>query len=153
MTVRVDASDMRRVARSIRENASRELKAQVDKASDEQMEKLKDAVRSSASSELPHRGGLAAQVAGGTLKVDRSGEGASLSMSVAKAGGKQMDLRALDAGRLRHPVYGRWRRNTPTQRVRAGWWSKPIERAKPAISRAMGNGAEAFARELARKAR
>jgi hypothetical protein len=74
-------------------------------------------------------------------------------MSVAKRGGKQMDLRALDAGRLRHPVHGVWRRNTPTQRVRAGWWSKPIERAKPAISRAMTGAAGDFARELARKAR
>jgi hypothetical protein len=144
---------MRRVARTIRENASRELKQQLDDATDEQLERVKADVRSSASSELPHRGGLAAQVAGGTLKVDRSGEGASLSMSVTKAGGKQMDLRALDAGRLRHPVHGVWRRNTPTQRVRSGWWSRPIERAKPVISRAMGRGAEDFARELARKCR
>lgn len=79
-------------------------------------------------------------------------------VGIGRSKAKGRDVRALDEGRLRHPVYGRYRvqrrRNAVTktvsgkqltiaassayknpwveQRIPAGWFSTPFERARPA---------------------
>lgn len=58
-------------------------------------------------------------------------------VAVGKSGPKGRDVRALNAGRLRHPVFGRRRSPWVTQVVRPGWFSDPVERATPAALRAI----------------
>lgn len=62
-------------------------------------------------------------------------------VAVGKSGPKGRDVKALDAGRLRKPVFGRSRRlknggsyKNPwvLQQIGAGWFSDPFERARPA---------------------
>ena len=149
--IHVDARDMQRVARMIRETSDRELQKNFDRALQEAIEPAKEAVRSSASSELPHRGGLAAKVAGGKFRVQKQAGGVSLSMTVDKRAGGNYDLRRLDQGRLRHPVFGG--RKWVQQQVPSGWWTRPLQQMWPEITRKVNGAVEDFARELARKAR
>lgn len=62
-------------------------------------------------------------------------------VGVGESGPKGRDVVALNRGTLRHPVFGRsgrrksgssYRRPWVAQRVGAGWFSDPFERARPA---------------------
>ncbi len=59
----------------------------------------------------------------------------------------KLDLRSLDAGRLRHPLYGN-RRHWYTQRVRAGFWTKTMRKEAKTVRKAMLAVADEVAREL-----
>ncbi len=92
---------------------------------------LRRAVRASAMSTLPSRGGLNAWIARARLTVifKDAGRAAGLRVKVSrKAGdGDKADLKALDdAGSIRHPLYGN-RRFWYPQGVPAGFFSKAWE--------------------------
>ena len=63
---------------------------------------------------------------------------------------RERDLRRMDEGELRHPVYGRWRARRGVnrgkhklanpwvaQRIRVGWFTEPAQRAAPAAAKRM----------------
>jgi hypothetical protein len=79
-------------------------------------------VKASAERNLPRRGGLAARVARSKISTRTKLSGSSAGVRIVAQG--DMDVEALDAGRLRHPVFGRggW----AEQSVPQGWFSKPI---------------------------
>jgi hypothetical protein len=86
------------------------------------------AIRESAASTLPKRGGLADRVASQPFSVRTS-----LAAGKVSVVGKGMkELKDIDAGRVRHPVYGdrsRWAQ----QAVTPGFFTKPLERRAPSI--------------------
>lgn len=90
-----------------------------------------------------HRGGgkttkvesLASRVVNARYSVKtRAGGNPSIRLQATDSKGRAVNLRALDEGRVRHPVFGKWRANVPDQPVPPGWWSKPMEAAIPAVS-------------------
>lgn len=86
--------------------------------------RLVDAARNGARI-LPRRGGLAARVAAARFTLDEvrgAGSSAGIRLTVAA----DLDVEALDAGTVRHPVYGN-RRVWVSQRVSAGWLTKAVE--------------------------
>lgn len=62
-----------------------------------------------------------------------------------RATGKQVDLPAINRGRIRHPTYGRspW----VLQRVQAGFWDRAVTASKAAVDREM----QAVADDLRRR--
>lgn len=87
-------------------------------------------VRKSALETLPRRGGLAERVAGQVYRVQASYAGAGTRVRIAGQGMKELD--DIDAGRLRHPVWGNrtvWRQ----QSVKPGFFSETIRRRTPKI--------------------
>lgn len=97
-------------------------------------------VRQAAFRTLPRRGGLAERVGKQAYAVQTRLAGSSASIRIAGKGMKE--LRDIDAGRLRHPVFGdrgRWK----AQSVTPGFFSKTIERRAPSIrkdvEKAMGD--------------
>lgn len=87
-------------------------------------------VRQSAYRTLPRRGGLAERVGNQAYAVQIRLGGSSASVRIAGKGMKE--LRDIDAGRLRHPVFGdrkRWK----AQAVTPGFFSDPINRRAPSI--------------------
>lgn len=102
-------------------------------------------IRQSALETLPKRGGLAARIADQAYGVQTRLGGSSASVRLAGKGMKE--LRDIDAGRLRHPVYGdrgRW----VTQSVTPGFFSNPIERRAPRIRRDIQNAMGDIARKV-----
>ncbi|GEA79934.1 hypothetical protein [Cellulomonas uda] len=83
------------------------------------------AVKRSAIETLPARGGLnrwAATTPGITASL--SGRNPSVRITQRKRG---HDIAALDAGTVRHPIYGR-RKTWVAQDITPGFFTKPIER-------------------------
>ena len=89
-------------------------------------------IKQSALDTLPKRGGLAARVAGAKLSTSIS-LGKTVRVSIKARGVEgSMDVKAMNEGKLRHPVFGNravWR----TQTIRPHWFDLPVERGIPAI--------------------
>lgn len=78
-------------------------------------------------------------------------------VGVGKSGPRGRDVVALNRGVLRHPVFGRsgrrksgssYRRPWVAQRVGAGWFSDPFERARPAALKAIDEAVGRVAKKI-----
>jgi hypothetical protein len=102
-------------------------------------------VRASAGRTLPKRGGLAARVAEQPYAVRTSLAASGAAVKIIGQGMKE--LRDIDAGRLRHPVYGN-REVWKAQSVTPGFFSKAIARRAPFIRRDIQNAMGDIARKV-----
>lgn len=87
-------------------------------------------IREAARSQLPKSGGLADRVADQAYRVLASYAGSGARVRIGGLGMKE--LKDIDAGRLRHPVWGNrtvWRQ----QSVKPGFFSETIRRRTPEI--------------------
>lgn len=101
-------------------------------------------IRESALENLPRRGGLAAKVAAEKATVSARYSGSAARVSLRRKRG-----RGLNAGRLRHPVFG----NTDVwvqQKVPSEWFDDPIRDAAPEIRRGIQQVMEDIAAKIAR---
>lgn len=89
-------------------------------------------IKQSALDTLPRGGGLAARVAGAKLSTSIS-LGRTVRVSI-KAKGVQgsMDVKSMNLGRVRHPVFGN-RSVWYTQQIRPNWFTAPVENGLPSI--------------------
>lgn len=80
---------------------------------------------------LPASGGLGGWVAAArvTSRIGYAGRRAGVTLRGGRKSAKQRsDLVRIDAGRVRHPTFGRRRSNAwHAQAVTPGWWSTPLE--------------------------
>lgn len=72
---------------------------------------------------------------------------ARIRLQATARDGKRIDLRALNEGRLRHPLFGD-RRYWYQQQVAPGWFDRPIEANLPAFERAISVGVDNIVRQL-----
>lgn len=79
--------------------------------------------------------------------------------AIAKGTAKNRDIRALDRGTLRHPVYGRRRRNSKgwlipnpwvRQTIRSGFWTRPMKEGAPEVRKELVAVIAAVSRKIAR---
>ena len=89
---------------------------------------LKQDAKRNAKAILPKRGGLARRVAASSFstKTRIIGAGAGVSI-IAKGKGQARGVKQIDAGRVRHPIWGRKNRWV-TQSVTPGWFTKAMEK-------------------------
>ena len=131
------ARQLRLLARDL-DRAGKELRMELPKALKRAAAPMVEAIRADARERLPHRGGLAEYVAKATISVQvRTGANNASARLVGRrkqtrAGG-QVDLPAINRGRLRHPTYGHgpW----VTQTVPAGFWDDGVTHAQGAVDR------------------
>lgn len=164
--VRVDgAQELQRLARDLKAAGDKDLRRKLYRGFQHIAKPVKAAAQQGALDTLPSSGGLAAKVAAGQYRVSvRSrGSGASLQLRVsAKSGGirvdhkrkkitaGQMDLNAMDRGRLRHPVHGN-RHVWVNQKVKPGWFTKSTARSARLAHKEALKVITEVARELAAK--
>lgn len=116
----------------------------VRKAMDERlrfaMDRLRPIVVRSAGAKLPKTGGLAAIVAHSDYVVTSVGDGVQLTAT------GRVDLSAINAGRLSHPVFG----NKPnvTQDVPPGFFDDPARESEPEFRAALGEALEVVKRGI-----
>src|SRR5215217_4820608 len=120
-------AEMQRLARQLA-NASRTLLSELSDTAEDSLKPLKPAIRRSAMDTLPTRGGVDRKIAASDIRIVKKRNLVRLETRNAYA------LRTLDEGTLRHPVFGN-RRKWVTQRVRRGWWTRPVTAASPRIVR------------------
>lgn len=119
------AKDLRAADKDIKREAMRELRAAGKPAG--------EAIRTAYGAELPHRGGLADRIRRSTISVQIRAAGVSIGAQVKLR--NKHDLRSIEAGRLRHPTFGRgeW----VDQKVPAEIGGKAFEREAPMVQRHM----------------
>lgn len=93
-----------------------------------------DRVRRSALATLPRSGGLNEWVADSVLRtsVTTGARTAGVALRMRKTG---HDLKAIDAGIARHPVYGN-PKNWAVTHVHPGFFTTPLEAMKPEVTAA-----------------
>jgi hypothetical protein len=94
---------------------------------------VRRAIKARALATLPHRGGLGAWVAASrvTTQVKLSGRTAAIRLKGGRnSRGGRSDIRAIDAGRVRAPSWGkRTTASWHSQTVTAGFFTKPASEA------------------------
>lgn len=165
MEVRITGGrDLYTVSRALKKIGDTGLGKQMGKALQDAAKPLRPAIRNSAEALLPHRGGYN-EVMSKSLRfrqsVKETRTTARVAFKVWAVGPRQeRDVRAVNAGRLRHPVHGKiryikWRtrpdgtrvripdpgepRLNPwvAQKVRPGFVDRPVDRLAPDIARQM----------------
>jgi hypothetical protein len=124
--------NLKRVGRELKAAGDGKLRREMLKGIRESVKPAIPAIRESAASTLPKRGGLADRVASQPFSVRTS-----LAAGRVSVVGKGMkELIVIDKGTLFHPVFGdrsRWSR----QSVTPGFFTKPLEHRAPAIRSAV----------------
>lgn len=133
--------DLKRLG-SIYREAPQRLRSKINKALKSVSLPMVTEIPKEASRDMPRRGGLAARVADATGTVVPSLRGGNPQVALRFAGpkGKPLSLRFLEAGSVRHPVYGdrsRWTVTlVPPDQFRAAF-DKQAPAASKAVSGAM----------------
>lgn len=121
------------LSKRLRDAANKGLQREMSKQITAAMRPLTAAIRASAASTLPQSGGLAARIAKSQMRTRRRASGVSLTASNAYT------LKRIDAGSVRHPVFGHG--SWVTQAVTPGWWTRPTTaftpQARAAVQRAL----------------
>lgn len=99
---------------------------------------LKPLVQQSARKRLPRRGGLAEKVAKSRITVKKTTAGNKIGVRLV--GSNRIDIRSMDAGRLRWPVFpkpnqSRQQWKWHERHIRPGWWSEPLGSTAPRQAR------------------
>lgn len=148
------------VAQHYRAVGDRGLGRQMSKALTDVTKPLQRDIRDEADRTMPVRGGYRATVAR-SLRFRTSVSTAARSASVrlityADGKSERRDVVALDAGRLRHPVFGRSGRRGgrrvarpwATTSIRAGFYARPTRDAGDKVARQMHGVLDALYTEL-----
>lgn len=114
---------------ALRAAGDKDLRRELLKAMQRSAKPLKAAAREAAATRLPRRGGLAERVAGSRFSAKTRTAGKNAGVRIV--GASDLDLRSMDRGRLRHPVYGH--RRWVNQQIPAGWFSDALEERAPAV--------------------
>lgn len=135
------------VARRLKETGDQDLRKELYRGINRATTPLKNAAKDAARSELPKRGGLNEFVASARLSTSsRGGNNPGVRITARKAG---HDVRAIDRGRVRHPVFGN-RGVWVNQQIKPGWFTKTLEDGAPVVRRELVDVLDNVARRLAR---
>lgn len=147
MDLRIEGADqLGDVARRLKETGDKELRKELYRGIQRAAKPLSAAAQRSARANLPKRGGLNEWVASSKFSVSTSGgKDPAVRISGRKVG---HDLKALDRGRLRHPLYGN-RRRWYNQQIRPGWFSEPMTEGASGVRREIVDVLEDIARRVA----
>lgn len=117
----------RDLSRRLKEQGSygKQLRRELNKGILEALQPMIEEVKQAEETQLPKRGGLADLVAGQRIVRSTSGSG----IGIRQAGRTVKALKRLDAGQLRHPVYGN-RKVWVDQSITPGFWSKTLDSSK-----------------------
>jgi hypothetical protein len=118
------ADQLSQLARDLRAAGEKDLRRELLRGIQRAGKPLKAAARTAALTELPSRGGLAERVAGSRWAVKTRTAGRGVGVRVTGAG--DLDLRSLNRGRLRHPLYGK-RGHWFDQPVPPGWFDDAMQ--------------------------
>lgn len=141
------ADKLEHLAYKLKETGNKEMRRELFRAVNRATKPMRDAARHAARENLPRRGGLNEWVAASKFSTStRTGRDVRVAVKGNKSG---HDLRALDRGRLRHPLFGN-RSAWFTQEIRAGWFTEAMQRESPRVGRVLLTVFDVIARDLER---
>lgn len=143
-------AELRALARQISAAGDKGLGAEMGRALKRASTPVQRSIREEYG-DLPHRGGYA-PLFSKSLRFRTSlragGRSASFRLTTFADGARERrDIRSLEGGALRHPVYGR-RRNWKTTRVRGGYHQRGTDHAADEVQEQMSTVLREFAAKL-----
>lgn len=143
------AMELRWVALQLEKAHVAGLKKQLAQATRDAFKPLQREIKAEAAKTLPRRGGYAG-IMSRAVRVTVSRRGLDVTARVwARGRGQLRDVRTVNLGRLRHPVWGRRRQPWKTTQVPPGFVTRPWERMKDDIVHGTLDGLEEIARQVA----
>lgn len=119
-------AELRYVAAELRRQAARGLTNELRRAQRAAVRPLQTAIRAEAGLTLPQAGGYAPLMAR-TVKATAVGLGLKMRIRVFARGRTELrDVAAVNAGRLRHPLFGD-RKHWYVTHVRPGFVDRPVD--------------------------
>ena len=145
------AESLSRLARDLKAAGERDLRRELLKGVQRAAKPAKEAAKKAALEELPDVGGLAAEIAGSKFSA-KTNTGRNPSVRITAKGrpnrsGREHDLRSLDRGRLRHPLYGN-RGHWYNQAVKPDWFTEAMKKQAPEVRKEIVAAIDAVARKL-----
>lgn len=131
--------------KTIQRRLSRTIRDQSDHITKEQ--------RAALAAGLPHRGGLAATVAGeGKFSIRTTLAGRSAGVTIVDSW-KGHDMKAIDSGVIRHPFWGRWFKGQGrhAQAIKPEMLTQPVMRNQLRLKFAINRTLDALAAEIAKE--
>jgi hypothetical protein len=145
VTPEAAARDMAQLGRQLKA-APKELTKQLRREMRAEAKPTIQDIKSYARAILPNRGGLADRVASQSYGLRSSFATKGVGIKFVGNGKSVKSLKDIDAGRLRHPVFGN-RKKWVQQSVTPGFFTGPIEDDVPRIRAAMVKAMEKTANE------
>ena len=145
--------ELRYVATLLRRAALGDLEKERRKAQRAAVEPLEKEIRAEATATLPKAGGYAALMAKAIkVTVRTGGQGATVLQARVYARGRNelRDVRAVNNGTLRHPVFGRTKSPWKVTTVRPGFVTRPVERTWEQVYRASDEAHRRYLEMIAR---
>lgn len=133
-------------------DAPKPLKKELYKALNRAAWNLRKEARQEARDRLPSRGGLAGRVAKSRISVRRRFGSRSPRITIAATGNPVEQVRQIDRGFVRHPVWGD-RETWVTQKVSPGWWTDPMEKSGPGVRKGMQEAIRNFINKVSTSAK
>ena len=144
-------AELRYVAGLLRKAAARDLTRELRKGQRQAFKPLQPEIKAEALATLPKRGGYAATMAKAVKVTVTTGVGRNALTARVYARGKveHRDVVAVNAGRLRHPVFGH-RKTWKLTRVRPGFVDRPVDKLSDQILKESADAAERVLDSIAR---
>lgn len=143
-----------RVARAARYANDKDAGTQLRKAMTRLSKPLQKAVRDDVPKYMPRSGGYAAVVKKALrlrTKTNTSMRSAGITIHAKAVGQKRLrDVRALEGGRLRHPVFGRSDRKWVLQKIRPHFFTGPLNDNADTVRDELIDAMDAVARRIVR---
>lgn len=138
-----------KAARALNEAGDRQLKLAFGRGLRAAAKPLGDQMVQGLAAKMPRRGGLSARVAGSKVSIRASTAGSNPRVTLSLADAQKDQLGGMDAGTVRHPVYGR--RAWVAQRVPSGGAREAFDRGAPVVREQVVRELNAALRNAARK--
>lgn len=143
------ADDLARVAKALRELGDKGLQRELYSGLNRATKPLKESARRSAENILPKRGGLGERVAKTRMSTRRRTGPNTAGVRIQS----KVDAR-IDRGEVRHPVFAQPGRPRVwvSQKVTAGWFTKPMEAGADDVRRELVQVIDDVAKKIDRLA-
>jgi hypothetical protein len=143
--------ELRYVADRLRKAAARDLTRELAKGQRAAFRPLQKEIAAEALATLPKRGGYNVTMAKAIKVTVTTGFGRNALQARVYAKGKDeaRDVRRVNAGELRHPLFGR-RSNWHTTRVRAGFVDRPVRALSDRVLKECADAAQRVNESIAR---
>ena len=143
-------ADFIRAAHALNEAGDRELRKGVYRGFRSAARPLGESMVQALAGDMPKRGGLSARVANSKVSIRNATTGSNPRVAITVRGPKgAMAVGAMNAGNLRHPVFGR--KTWVSQHVPAGAATRAFEEGAPAVRRIIVRDLNAVIAETAKK--
>ena len=141
------ANRLAAVAKRLKETGDKDLRKELYRGIQRAGKPLREATKASAREHLPRKGGLNELIARSRYSMKtRSGENPTVQFVAARKG---IDMKAIERGRLRHPVFGN-RKNWVTQTIAGGFFARATQDAIPEVRKEVVKVLDDIAEKIAR---